>query len=135
MPKRAQIAIEFLVLTAISFFFLAGILVVLSVLSSQNADMRRQAALDDLGSSLKNEFSIASEMENGYHRELNLPKKISGRNYNITLEEGISGMSYLVISAPPYERYYTIPESWGTIDPGRNIIIKNENNITVSYIG
>lgn len=132
--KKAQIAIEFLLLTTLSLFFLAAILVILSTINTTNTDIRREKTLEDLGASVKNEIAIASEMEDGYHREINIPKKVNGQTYNISIEEGISGISYLVITADMFERYYSIPETNGTIKPGKNLIVKNEN-ITISYIG
>jgi hypothetical protein len=133
VKKSGQIAIEFLLLMTLSLFFLAAILIILGDLSSKNMDVAREKTLTDLGLSIRNELTLASEMEDGYYREINLPKKANGKVYNISLEEGISGISYLVLTCGSYESYYSIPEITGTIQPGTNLITKNKNT-TITYI-
>lgn len=131
--KEAQIAIEFLLLTTFALFFLMSILVVLHKISFDNQNIRVQTSIEDLGTSIKNEIITASEMEKGYTREINLPLTLSGKSYNLTIDESLSGNSFLVINSGTIEMYFSIPKTSGTLSPGPNLI-SNGNNLTVSHI-
>lgn len=127
--RKAQIAIEFLLLTSFALFFFFIILIVLSNISSDNQKHRIQTSIEDLGTSVKNEIITASEMENGYNRNLYLPSKIEGQEYNITLNNESNKSSYLIIRSGLIEQYFDIPKISGTIASGNNIISKQESLI------
>jgi hypothetical protein len=91
-----------------------------------------QSSIQDFGISLKNEITTASEMENGYIREIELPKKLSGKEYTITIDESLSGNSYIIVKSELNEMYFNIPKTTGTMGPGNNIISK-QGNITVTH--
>lgn len=131
--KQAQIAIEFLLLITFAFFFLLIIFIVLNKISADNANYRVQTSIQDLGGSIKNEFVTASEMEKGYSRELNLPSTISGQAYTLSIDEGASGNSYLVINSGLIEVYFGIPKASGTLAPGNNLISK-QDNLTITHL-
>ena len=127
--SRGQIALEFMILTATSLLFMFVLLIVLGKISADNNEVQKNKALQDLGTSIQQELSSASEMEYGYHRPLELPSKVEGQEYNITIETGGSGNSYLVIASGKSEFLYQVPETTGTLSPGRNIIIKEDTLI------
>ncbi|MGV8168779.1 MAG: hypothetical protein ACP5N3_01870 [Candidatus Nanoarchaeia archaeon] len=131
--KKAQIALEFLLLTGFMFIMFFVFLFIVLNLSERNNDEQKILALEDLGSSLKNEFVLASEMENGFHREINLPAKIRGNAYSINIAGTDDNYSYLVLASENYEILYSIPKTTGTILPGKNLIKKNDN-LTVEQI-
>lgn len=130
---KAQIAMEFILLMAFAALLLMSILFILSKISSDNQSRRTQSSVEDLGISIKNELATASEMEKGYSRQIDLPKKINGKEYSLSVDEGSSGNSYLVIKLNSTEMYFSIPKTSGTIHPGMNLIVKKEN-LTISPI-
>jgi hypothetical protein len=133
LSKKAQVTLEFLLLITFGTFFLLVLLVVLNKISADNAQHRNLIAVEDLGSSIKNELITASEMENGYLRNLELPPKINERTYTILLNDSATGSSYIVINAGNIEMYFSVPKSSGTLAPGQNIISKLDN-LTISHV-
>lgn len=126
-PGKAQVAMEFILLMAFAALLLMSLLLILNKISSDNQSRRTQSAVEDLGISIKNELATASEMEKGYSRQIDLPKKINGKDYSMDIEEGSSGNSYLLVKLNSTEMYFSIPKTSGTIQPGMNLIVKKEN--------
>jgi hypothetical protein len=131
--KQGQIAIEFILLIAFSFASLIVFLIILnSVLSSEKEERVLQNA-ENFGESLRNEVLLASEMEDGYHRVINMPTKIDGRTYILSFNKSITGTGYFTLSTSNTELFFQIPEVTGNLTPGYNTIIKENNTITFKY--
>lgn len=131
--RKGQIALEFLLLTAFMIALLFGMFIIISNISESNITRQKILTLEDLGESVRNDIVLASEMENGFHRVINLPSKARGKEYTLSIEGGTSNYSYLVVASENYEVLYSIPKISGSIGPGKNIIIK-EDNLTVQQI-
>ena len=96
MGRKAQFAIEFIIL--ISFMFLV-FLIFMSIISSKILEAKeneRQQISEDIAGLVKNEVQLAKSVSNGYSRNFNIPNKIRGMDYGIEITENRE----LVISMP-----------------------------------
>ena len=85
MRRKAQFAIEFIIL--ISFMFLV-FLVFMSIISSKILEAKeneRQQIAEDIAGLVKNEVQLA--ISNGYSRNFDVPNKIKGMDYDLEIIE------------------------------------------------
>ena len=130
--KKAQIAVEFMMLMITGFFLMFTLLIILNHIFVKNVDERVHIELENLGRSLQQELLLASEMETGFERTFVLPEKINGREYSIELGNSSSNKKYLAIKHNYYEHYFIIPMFNGTITKGNNTIQKTSTSITIT---
>jgi len=89
---KAQSAIELVVLvSAVLFIFLAFLFVFQKTLADKSIE-KREAAMHELVLDMQNELNVAAKATDGYRREFQIPEKILGAEYNITL---VAGSIYL----------------------------------------
>ncbi len=135
MKHNAQIAIEFLLLIAIAFGVILTFLVALLSISEGNAKMKAYQGIDDLGKALQQEFLLATQLEDGYTRRIDVPLTANGKRYDIYL-----GMvnhtnvthGYLLLSYESNELFYLIPPVTGDIVLGQNILVKNNGTLRIN---
>ena len=87
MRRKAQFAIEFIIL--ISFMFLV-FLVFMSIISSKILEAKeneRQQIAEDIAGLVKNEVQLAKSISNGYSRNFDVPNKIKGMDYDLEIIE------------------------------------------------
>ncbi|MBW2990349.1 hypothetical protein KY348_01450 [Candidatus Woesearchaeota archaeon] len=121
--RKAQIAIEFVLVVGLAMVVLivfAGVIYYLSFNYSEEKNINR---LTDLGYSLQNELILASEVEPGYERTIIIPNKIGGINFSINQTD-----NDLVITYRSVELLFTIPQVNGKFDKGTNKISKTDAN-------
>lgn len=133
MKKRGQVAIEFLILIAFSVSMLLFLIATVSKVSISKTDEKTYFDLDDLGKSVQQELLLATEVEDGYNRKINLPQTINGRNYAIDTETISSQISYLNITYEEHLIFYHIPPINGTITKGINQITTFNGTIYVTH--
>jgi len=135
MKRKGQIAMEFLLLIAIAFFVILTLLISLLSISERNTKMKAYQEMDDLGKSLQQEFLLASQLEDGYTRRINLPLTLDGVRYTAIVgssnQTNITN-SYLLISFETTEVFYAIPKITGNITLGNNILTKNNNTLRIN---
>jgi hypothetical protein len=134
LKQKGQIAIEFLLLTAFGFIMLFVMLIVLNNISLSNQNNQRIRELSNLGESVQSEIITANEMENGYHRTLNLPSRLKGGAYSLIINDSSDSDSYLQVNSGAIEIIYAIPKTTGSIAPGNNIIVK-DGTLSVMHTG
>lgn len=130
--KKSQIAIEFLLLAGTSIFILLLILISMYSLSKGKTDEKTYYELDDFGKSLQQEILLASELEDGYVRTMNIPMTLNGRNFNITTNQTSAYNGYIKINYEVYEFYYAIPIVNGTFKKGMNTITKQNGVLSIT---
>jgi hypothetical protein len=133
MTKKAQIAIEFLLLIAIAFAVIMIMLIVLLSISENNKKTESYHDMVDLGNSLQQEFLLATELEDGYVRKINLPMTLNGLGYNVSIGNATHQHYYLEISNKVTDIYYLIPPVNGTLALGTNYLKKNNNTLTITH--
>ncbi|MGV8162670.1 MAG: hypothetical protein ACP5N2_05055 [Candidatus Nanoarchaeia archaeon] len=129
--KKCQIAIEFILLASFAFFALLIFLVIINSVLNSKLEEKKFSDFEDFGQSVQNEFIFASEMEEGYHRILNIPKTINGKLYTLNFGTSTSGNGYFTLTSDNLELFYQIPEVTGNLTTGYNTIIKEENTVTI----
>jgi hypothetical protein len=132
---KGQIAIEFLLLIAMAFFIILTLLVSLLSISERNTKMKAYQEMDDLGKSLQQEFLLASQLEDGYTRRINLPLTMSGVQYTAIIGSSNhtnTTNSYLLLTFESTEIFYALPPIIGNLTLGNNILIKNNNTLRIN---
>ncbi len=130
--RSGQIAIEFLLLVGISIFLLILVLISISAMSERKIDEKTYYELDDFGTTLQQELLLASGMENGYIRPINIPVTVNGRNFNMTMGGAQNDTSYLIITYMTVDIYYSIPPVNGSFVKGNNIIRKINDTLYIN---
>lgn len=129
---KGQIAIEFMTLTAIAFVILFTVLVASVSLSKSKTDERTYFELRDFGAGIQRELILATELEDGYHRRINLPVTVNGRDYSvITNGSATNETGFFVIEYKGRELYYAIPSVEGEFRKGDNVIVKKNDTIRI----
>ncbi len=125
--KRAQTAIEFIVIfSAVLFFFIAFFAVVQSDVEEKNLEKKRILA-QSIGTDVRDEISLAVGSSEGYYREFYVPQNIIGYEYEINITE-----KRIYISAEKIRVSYKIPEISGQIKKGVNNITKQNGTVSLN---
>ena len=130
--KKGQIALEFVLLSVLSFFILISATFTLTKISNQRTSEQTMIMAQDLGVSIQQEIITASTVENGYIRTYIIPEKIN--QIPLTIENGrtLLNTSFYVIKIEHVELYYDAPYLIGNITTGNNLIIKQNNTIYIN---
>ncbi len=128
---KAQIAIEFVLLTGMAFIILVVILISTTTISSERADEQTYLELRDYGNSLQRELILATEMNKGYHRIIDIPEKINGRDY-IILTGSAEETGYIIIEYLDRSITFVTPKTEGEFTKGTNKITKQNGSIKIN---
>jgi hypothetical protein len=120
-----QIAIEFLLLIGLSIVIIVALLAAVYSISEYDSKTRTVKELDDLGASIQQELLLASSVEDGYSRRINIPETINNHHYNITLST-YNNHTFIILQYELAELYYQVPFVSGNITKGDNIITRNK---------
>jgi len=121
---KGQIAIEFLMYIGMAFFIVIAMLAVIFIVSEENTRSKNYSDIDDLGKALQQEFLLASQLENGYTRMINLPVTLNGKIYSVSIGHPASQSYYIMLEYDTIETYYIIPPVNGSIVLGDNVLRK-----------
>jgi len=138
--KKAQSSIEVTLL--IGFMFLVFNIFLL-VIAERMVDVQNQKdsqLIDDMGSVIEGEITLAAGVEDGYSRIFEIPKTLKGINYSVRLiNSSIMGTNYseLVLKyidfTKTYETVKLLPKNVeGIIDKGENSILKKDGIICLN---
>lgn len=126
MYQKAQVAIEFLMLIVILF----SIFMVYSISTRKEMDdirdKKEYLLLIDTTKMAQHEILTAVKVEDGYHREFELPDTLEGINYTIN----ITG-SMILANTDNHEYALFIPAVNGTVKKGSNIITKENGMVKI----
>lgn len=126
--KRAQVAIEFVILVSIAFFIFILFVSVTRNKAIELFEEKKYEELKEVGNMIKDELIIASQVNDGYYREIEVPYNIQG-SYDYEIER-IGNSIYLYLDENQY--YVRIPSFLGNISKGKNLITKEGGDIYVS---
>ena len=87
--KKAQTAIEFIML--VGFVFFAFTVFILAVQTSTSDKIKEEQTLrvKEVVIDVQDEINLAYQSSNGYYREFSIPEKINGISYEINIIEGL----------------------------------------------
>lgn len=83
--KSAQGAIEFLILIGGVLFFFVVFLFIIQQDTGEKLKERRNLALKEIASIVKDEIAFAFESTEGYSRNFELPNNLDGINYEVSI--------------------------------------------------
>lgn len=131
--RKAQIAIEFMLLVAVGLFFFLIIVASVVNLATGKQSERFYYDLQDFGKAIQRELILATELEDGYHRNIKLPYTApNGKPYTIYTNNTPSGKMYLFIEFEEAKTIeFEIPTINGTIRKGTNTIYRERGEVYV----
>jgi hypothetical protein len=138
MNNKAQIAIEFLLVLAIALAVTMILLVSFLSISKDTTAVKSYYDLEDLGQALQQEFFLATELEDGYTRKINLPLTLGDRSsseYHVSIlysNNSNLNRTYLILSYDTQETYYAIPYVSGIIIRGNNVLVKSNGTLKIN---
>ncbi|MCA9478132.1 MAG: hypothetical protein KC535_03230 [Nanoarchaeota archaeon] len=124
--RKGQLSIEFIMMIVMSFAVLFSFVYVLMHVSAQKNEQKTFEEINNLGISLQNEFLLASELEDGYMREIYVPVTLNGLAYSIANGDVADAEGYLEITFGDLGITYNIPRLNGTIQKGTNTLQKKD---------
>jgi hypothetical protein len=131
MKEKSQTAIEFLIIVG----FVLGLFTILflSIEESNKSKIIEQntIAVQEVAYTIQDEIDLASSSTDGYKRTFNLPTRINGMNYDITL---VNTTDYIQISTTngKYSMGIGIKTINSTgIKKGNNTVVKGNGTISV----
>jgi hypothetical protein len=122
--NKAQITIEFLVFLAMAFVVIFIFLAAAVSLSKDTTKSKTYYEMDDLGRSVQEEMLLASQLEDGYTRKINLPMTLNGLQYSVFLNQSNPSNAYFLMYYEDIELFYLVPPINGSIHLGDNTLRK-----------
>ena len=121
MNKKAQSAIEFIILIGALLFFLTLFSAVIQQSISKKAIAQRNLVAQDIALTVQNEIDLAATSSDGYLRMFSIPTKIINVDYEINVTQGIV---YLRTEDGNIELALAVQETVGNVQKGENTIKK-----------
>jgi len=121
--KNGQMSAEFVTLLGMGIIIVFTLTVVLSNYFESETREKEYVAVSDFGYSLQSELILASEVEPGYVRTIQLPDELRLVDYTISNTE-----SYMILSYDHGQVSYKLPNITGALHKG-TVSIKNINGI------
>ena len=129
MKKRAQSAIEFVILIGVFIFIFLIFLFVLRGNISGRAIENENFAFQELTLAIQDEINLAIDATEGYYREFEIPQKVFNRDYDITI---INEFIYLSTTDGKYGISFPIANVTGYLQKGTNIIRKEGGKVFIN---
>lgn len=85
--KRAQTAIEFIMMVAFLLFFFTLFLLAVQESSSDKMKENRDIVIREIALEIKDEINMAYSSSEGYLREFDIPLKAGNQDYEVSLVE------------------------------------------------
>ena len=104
-------------LTIIGLILALVILVGFVVVMNDTREDQKAAEIKDLGFQIQRELILASEVHEGYSRDIDIPEYIGKYDYTIINNERV-----LVLTVDDVDYPFPIPKTNGTIKKGNNTI-------------
>jgi hypothetical protein len=129
--NRGQSSVEFVAIVGVMFFVLMGTLLVIQDKMADAQRSRIYEASNSLGNLISSEVRLAESVKGDYSREFFIPFEIAGYNYSISLPASTE----IVISMENIDYVVFLDRNVsGTIGKGRNVVTKDDDNITIKNI-
>jgi len=84
--KKSQISVEFIIIFSLVIFALIGFIYIMNIRLSDISERQELLLMRNLANNIKEEVIIASSVNNNYLRRFNIPTKIKGKDYNMSIE-------------------------------------------------
>lgn len=131
--RKAQSAIEFVVLVSFMIFVFMGFLIITQNRIIETSNKNDFIYLSEINSLVKNEVLIASRAGYDFHREFDLPATINGKTYTIDIPND----GYEIVTSygdKSYVNYFFFPVR-GVLRPdSTNTIYKKSTRDTINNL-
>ena len=127
--KKAQTAIEFVILVGFILFFFTAFFLAIQENMSDKINEKQNLMLKETALAIQDEINLALESSEGYYREFKIPDKIGNRDYEVSLVED---SVYLRTNDGKYAIALPIAKVTGEIVKGRNTIKKENGEIKIN---
>jgi hypothetical protein len=124
VKHNAQITLEFLLFLGMAFGVIFTLLAAAVSLSQDNAKTKTYYEMDDMARSIQEEMLLASQLEDGYTRKINLPMTLNGLHYDVFLNQSNPSNAYIMFYYEDIELFYVIPPTNGSMHLGDNTLRK-----------
>ncbi len=127
--KKAQSAIEFLILVGGVLIFFIGFLFAIQSNIADKSFERRNLAVKEVAVIVQDEINLALKSTDGYRRNFELPQEIDGIDYEISFVE-----DFIYINTTDNRHALALPiiNITGNIQKGNNMIRKNDGMIYIN---
>jgi hypothetical protein len=137
--KKAQTSMEFVILTGFMLLaFLVFYIVIQAKLVEANKDNVDRAA-KQVETLVVNELKVAESVTDGYYRVFELPQRVNGMDYNVSIIPGVGNTPEIVIKYNSRERVYFVPQTYvdsaSRVGKGYNNISKTNGVILLQRMG
>ena len=106
--KKSQSAIEFLLILIFMMIIVSGIMYIIGEYSIDLKRAEEKKVVDDYANSLVNEMYNLQQMENGFSRNISIPKYIMD-NYNVTVNSSYLIVQDIAVDGGIGKYYYYLP--------------------------
>jgi len=124
--RKAQVVMEFMIMITLAMIVIIAVASVVYYLSYQYSEEKNIERLTDLGYSLQNELILASEVEYGYERTVEIPDKVGVADYSIG-----AAANAIVITYREDDLLFLVPNVTGSFSKGTNTIRKTDPNTII----
>ncbi|MBT3720966.1 DUF4215 domain-containing protein [archaeon] len=87
MQNKSQISFEFIMIFSLVFFALSGFIYVINDRMNEISVKQEELIMKSLADSIINEIVLASSFNNNYMRRFDVPVKLFGQDYNMSIED------------------------------------------------
>jgi len=127
--KKAQSAIEFMILVgAVILFFVTFLFVIQGNLADKFQEEHR-IVIRDVASTVQDELNLAYDAADGYDRSFTLPPRIISLEYNIVLADNVV---YVITDDEKYSISLPVPIVAGDVAQGENRVMKDNGVVYVN---
>jgi len=88
LMKKAQSAIEFIILVGAVFFFFIIFLLAVQLNIADKAKENRGLAIQEIALAVQDEINLAVDSSDGYNRVFEIPEKVINLDYEINITAG-----------------------------------------------
>jgi hypothetical protein len=131
MQKKAQSAIEFIVVLMSVMVFFMLFIAAIEFNRSESLVEKRGAMLDEIALGVRDEINLAAGATDGYSRQFMMPDNVLGLEFNITL---VGNFIYLKTIDDKYALGYPVHNVTGYAQTGSNIIEKINGTIYLNRV-
>ncbi len=124
--KKAQSAIEFMIMIGAVVFFFAIFMLAIQVNIGDKVRERKTLAVNDIAMTLQDEIKLATESIDGYSRSFSLPLTALNEDYDIGIYDGYV---YVNTTNGKYAVSFPVFNVTGQPQPGDNIIRKSDGRV------
>ncbi|MFH1133033.1 MAG: hypothetical protein V1735_00935 [Nanoarchaeota archaeon] len=136
--RRAQSTIEFTLVTSFMFLVFTVLFLLVANMSISSQEAKQAKDLETLADAIKEEVSLATAVENGYVRTVELPKTIEGTPYYVYVMTSVSlNYTEMILGFNNTRKQLVVPLPvmvTGNLSPGRVTIAKHNGTIVLTPI-